>query len=83
MTPRLLPESSYAFRRELLSLFDRYTPADRFWYLSDDVCIVVCPICDGAVTVRFAGMAPRADLHCEFGCAESEIVDALKGSAAA
>jgi hypothetical protein len=75
-----LPQSSIRFRTELLDLLDRWTPLERFHYVDEDTCVVVCPVCGGALAVRFAGRAPRADLGCHGGCSEQEVLAALKGA---
>jgi len=82
MSMRALPEESYRFRSRLLDALDRFTPAARFFYIDADTCVVVCPVCDGPLSVRFAGHAPRAELACHRGCAESEIVATLRRVAA-
>lgn len=78
MTTTPLPEASYRFRTELLNALRGCTPTDRWWYVDPDTQIVVCPVCDGPLTVRFAGNAPRADLACGRGCAEQQVLAAIK-----
>jgi hypothetical protein len=74
---RPLPNAAVAFRTRLLDTLD--TPIERFFYIDENTCVCVCPLCDGALTVRFAGTAPRADLTCQRGCAEREVVYAALG----
>ncbi|MFZ2049891.1 MAG: hypothetical protein WAU69_03025 [Solirubrobacteraceae bacterium] len=79
MNSDILPEASFRFRAHLLAALDRCTPLYRFFYLSEDQMILVCPVCDAALTVAFAGTAARADLSCHRGCGEPEITAALRG----
>lgn len=73
-----LPEPSYRFRSRLLDLLD--CPPDRLWPgIDTDTLIVVCPVCDGPLTLRFIGHAARADLECHRGCTEAEVLSALRG----
>ncbi len=74
-----LSAGTVQFRHELLELLNRWTPLERFFYIDQDTVVVVCPLCDGALAVRFAGHAPRADLECHRGCSEQEVLEALKG----
>ncbi len=75
---RPMAEDSYRFRSHLLDLLDRFTPAERFFYLDEDTIVMVCPLCDGPLGVTFAGAAPRADLDCHRGCDERDIVAKLR-----
>lgn len=74
-----LSGTSYAFRSDLIDRLDRFTPAERFFYIDADTVVMVCPVCGGGLAVRFAGYAPRADLEClEHGCTEDEVVARLR-----
>lgn len=79
----MLPEASYQFRRDLLNRLDRWTPIERFAYIDSDTMAMVCPVCDGPLIVVFHGMAPRADLVCDRGCTEGEVLAALSDREAA
>jgi hypothetical protein len=80
MTGALLPEPAVQFRRRLLDLLAG--DADRFVYIDQDRCIAVCPVCDGPLTIRFAGIAARADLICQRSCDEAEVEAAVRAMAA-
>lgn len=72
--PRVLSADAVRFRRMVLdSLWDDA----RFGYIDADRFVGTCPVCAGAVVVRFAGIAPRATIECEHGCSEAEIAARL------
>jgi hypothetical protein len=56
--------------------------SDRFYYVDKDRFVGVCPACDRALGVTFAGVAPRAELRCETGCSELDVMAAVRGGLA-
>jgi hypothetical protein len=70
----VLPRESVRFRTFLI---DKLWTEGAFGYITQDVFLGICPICGRAVTVKFAGFAPRATLHCHGECTEEEIGDRL------
>jgi hypothetical protein len=71
MTHRPLSRETVAFRTAIIDGCN--VDPERFFYVSMDVLVAVCPVCDGALTIAFHGAAARADLRCHRGCAESDI----------
>jgi hypothetical protein len=70
-----LPTESLRFRG---SIIDGVAgDGSRFYYIDKDTSVGVCPCCGGPVSIRFAGMAARAELDCHLGCAEADIAEAL------
>jgi hypothetical protein len=72
----ILGPESVRFRGRIVDALERIDRA-RFWYIDQDTCAGVCPICDGILSVYFAGTAPRAEVICRRGCREREVADAL------
>jgi hypothetical protein len=71
----MLSRESVRFREALIrALWDERA----FGYIDQDRFLGSCPVCGGAVEVRFHGNAARADLRCQLGCTEAEIVAALR-----
>jgi hypothetical protein len=75
---RLPSPDVIAFRSAIVDVVT--ADIDRFHYIDRDVLVGVCPVCDLPLTVIFHGIAARADLICHSGCAESEIVDAIRST---
>lgn len=75
-TSTYLDRTAVGFRAQIIDA--ACANAERFWYVDRDTVIGVCPCCDGALTIRFHGTAPRADLQCEHRCHEVEIAGALR-----
>ena len=73
---RPLPPEVVRFRAAIIDAVG--DSLGRFYYIDQDACLGVCPVCDAALAVRFHGRAARADLACHGGCAEQEIADALR-----
>jgi len=71
MSHQLSPDS-IRFRNLVI---DALWDEKAFFYVDADHFIGLCPLCDGAVGVRFAGLAPRATLTCHGGCSEAEIAE--------
>lgn len=64
------PRGWVTFRDTVLdACWDR----ERFGYVDKDRFVGTCPICAGAIIVRFHGRAARADLECEHRCPEQEL----------
>ncbi len=61
-----LPPHAKVFRGRVIDAFGR--DLERC-YIDRDIFVGVCPVCDGALAVRFAGTAARVDLACERHCA--------------
>ncbi len=74
---RPLPAASARFRQRLIAVLSRHTPASRFFYLGADQIVMVCPVCDAPLSVRFHGTAVRATLECQDWCSEAEIAEVL------
>lgn len=73
MTRRVLSLEARKFRELIIG---------RLWgdhgvYVNEDRFVGTCIICGEALGVRFAGYAPRAELHCHGGCSEAELADHL------
>jgi hypothetical protein len=76
---RPLPEESYEFRAKLIDLLDRLTPGREFFYVDEDRGVMACPVCGGALTVRFRGRAAAAELDCiDNGCGDDAILARLR-----
>jgi hypothetical protein len=75
MTHQLPSRETVAFRTAILDACA--SDAERFYYIDKDRSVAVCPLCDGALTITFHGVAARADLRCHLGCVESDIADAI------
>jgi hypothetical protein len=78
---RLPSREVVAFRSRIIDAIT--VDLDRFVYVNRDVVVGVCPVCDGALTVVFHGLAARADLRCHVGCDEVEVYDEIKKAARA
>jgi hypothetical protein len=66
-----LSERAVAFRSKIIEALRG------FEYVDADQCAAQCPVCGGILSVRFHGLAARADLDCLEGCSEAEILSAL------
>ncbi|MEA2152869.1 MAG: hypothetical protein QOI18_1102 [Solirubrobacteraceae bacterium] len=73
---RALPERSVHFRSRIIDALIE-TDARRFWYIESDIVAGACPVCGAELGVRFHGLAPRADLTCNGGCAELQVAEAI------
>jgi hypothetical protein len=71
-----LPPETVAFRSRIIDATGE--DINRFYYINRDVFVGVCPVCDGALGVRFIGRAPRAQLDCHRGCSERLVAAAIK-----
>lgn len=65
-----------AFRKSLIDSLGR--DRTRFHYMDRDRVVVVCPLCDGPLSLVFHGEAARADLDCHRGCPESAVVAQMR-----
>jgi hypothetical protein len=74
MRPPVSPRTA-RFRTRVIDAF--CGDLERCHYINRDRMLGVCPACDGALAIHFHGTAPRADLICEHGCTQSEIIRPL------
>jgi hypothetical protein len=76
MKPAVLSHESVRFRSRII---DGLVKVDRdsVWYIDSDTLAASCPICRGPLSIYFAGYAPRAEIVCRLGCAESDVAAAL------
>lgn len=69
--------AALAFRAALIDRIKGDRTCERFFYVDRDTCVGVCPVCDGPISVRFRGDAPRAVIECHQGCGRPELVAAF------
>lgn len=78
--PAAKPRPPDPFRSKIADKL-RALADDRVWFLYPDTMIGICPVCQARLpehlTVRFHGLADRADLCCSLGCPEAEIAAAF------
>lgn len=72
----MIPHDTYRFREKVLDALG--TREGQFWYVDADNCVAICPVCGGALGVRFHGTAERVDLWCRIGCTEDQVGEAIR-----
>lgn len=71
---RQLSADAVKFRRLII---DALWDDRQFGYVTEDIFVGSCAVCDAPVGVHFAYGAPRAVLHCHGGCTEAEIANRI------